>query len=290
MGRLMLEVDGRRFDGGAGGKRWIGRDGLDGWWDGVEPQYEEEIDPSGDGAYDPVAVTVGPRRVNVTLITDASSPVWASLDHRAWAASLSKRTDLGFRVYEEGVGWLSLRRAKIRGIPKVRPHRTDMRLTTITFTVWSADPRKYGEWKSVAIDAISPERGGLAMPVSPARGMDFNPEGDVSFPGVFHITNPGTADYFPIFSVTGPMDGFSITSEANTITYAGALAYGQKLVLSPYAGGRAVLDGTDVSHNLTRADWTAVQGDQRRGFLFSPEAPGGGAQLIIDYPPDGAYW
>lgn len=289
MGTLMLEVGGRRFDGGSAGKRWIGRDGLDGWWDGAETTFDEQSDPDGDGAYDPVTVNVGPRRVNVTLVTDASSPMWATLNHRSWAAALSKSTDLGFRVYEDGIGWLSLRNAKIRGKPRVTPNRNDMRLTTIMFTAWSADPRKYGEMVGFPIDAISPERGGLATPISPERGMDFAPGGEVTFPGVFHVNNPGTADFYPTFTVRGPVDGFTISTEERAITYAAPIGTGQSLVLSPYAGGRAVLDGVDVSHNLTRADWVPVQGQENRGYVFTPAAPGGGAQLQIDYP-DGAYW
>lgn len=291
MGRLMLDIGGRRFDGGNAGSHWIAKEGLEGWWDGAEPTYDEQQDPSGDGAYDPVTVNVGPRRVTVKLITDASSPAWASNDHRSWAASLSKMTDLGFRVYEAGVGWRSLRRAKIRGVPKVRPHPNDMRLTTIEATVWSADPRKYGAWQSFDIDAEASQRGGLVTPLSAPRGLSFGSAGDFSFPGVFRLHNPGTADYYPIFSARGPIyGGFTIVSGNEGLAFEGDIPRGKELTLSPYAGGRAVLDGTDVSHLLTRADWLAVEGSQERGFTFTPAEPGGGAQLTINFPPDGAYW
>ncbi|MBQ9917351.1 MAG: hypothetical protein IJO71_09145 [Microbacterium sp.] len=290
MGTLMLEIGGRRFDGGNGGRQWIAKGGLDDWWDGAEPTYEEQADPSGDGAYDPVTVNVGPRRVNIKLIIDASSPAWASNKDRAWAAALAKKTDVGFRVYESGVGWRSLRSAKIRGVPKVRPHPDDLRLTIIDATIWSADPRKYGTWESIDIDAIASEEGGLVTPLAAPRGLSFGTTGDFSFPGVFRLRNPGTADYFPIFSVRGPIGGFSINSGTEGITFDGEIPRGKQLILSPYAGGRAVLDGVDMSHLLTRADWLTVDGEQERGFVFSPVNPGGGAQLTINYPPDGAYW
>lgn len=291
MGRVMLEIDGRRFDGANGGSQWIAKGGLDDWWDGAEPTYEEQQDPSGDGAYDPVTVNVGPRRVNIKLVIDASTPAWASNKDRTWASALSKVTDLGFRVYEAGVGWRSLRRAKIRGVPKVRPHPDDHRLTIIDATVWSADPRKYGTWESVPIDATLSQRGGLVTPMVPHKGLSFGLSGDVSFPGVFRLLNPGTAEYYPIFRARGPMyGGFTITSENRQIAFGGDIPRGAELTLSPYAGGRAVLDGIDVSYRLTRADWLTVAGGEERGFLFSPAAADGGAQLIIDYPPDGAYW
>lgn len=284
---LRLEVGGRVADGNANGTLWIGSEGIDGWWDSAETQFEEDTQQDEDGAFDPTEVYLGPKRVQVHLIADASSSDWADLDVRTWASALAKSKDLGFRVWHAG-RWLSLRSAKIRGKVEVRPNRRDMRLTDIRFTVWSPYPQKYGVAKQITVDATYAPSGGLSFPIVEGGGLDFHEEGLPEFPGLVRIANPGTASFYPVFTVRGPMTSFTITSESNVLEYAAPIAHGQSLVLSPYAGGHAVLDGAVVSQNLTRAEWVPVAPGETRGFLFEPVAPGSDAQLLVDYP-DGAW-
>ena len=77
MSYLRLEVGGRIADGVKSGRLWIAKDGLDGWWDSTETLFDEDDRPDGDGAFDPVDVPLGPRRVNVALLSDALSTDWA---------------------------------------------------------------------------------------------------------------------------------------------------------------------------------------------------------------------
>lgn len=286
MSDLRLEVGGKIADGASNGNPWIGVDGLDGWWDSAETLFDETTLDTGDGAYDPTEVFLGPKRVQVVLLADASSPEWAELEVRTWAASLSKMTDLGFRVYSAG-RWLSLRNAKVRGAVSVRPNRRDMRLTEIRFTAWSHDPRKYGQTVRIEIDATASSQGGLVFPIIDSA-MNFNDLGDADFPGAFRIPNPGTADFYPVMTVTGPATSFKVTSEDSVIEYSATVLHGKKLVLSPYAGGRAVLEGADASYNLTRAEWISVQPGEDRGYLFEPVNPSANTKLLIEYP-DGAW-
>jgi hypothetical protein len=290
MGVLMLEVGGRKADAEANGKLWIGTDFSEsGWWDSGETLWDEETDSDRDGAADPVEVNVGPKRVDVTLLADASSPEWADTDIRVWASSLPKLgTDLGFRVYNAG-RWLYLRNAKIRGRVRVRPNRRDMRLTDIEFTVWSHDPRKYGEPQSLPLAANASDLSGLEFDLVDDALEFTGGDESASFPGVFTIANKGTADFYPWFRVSGPLDSFTITSDGNVIEYAAPVGADQELILSPYLGGRAVLDGTDVSTNLTQAGWVPVDGHQTRSYLFTPEDPGAGSTLTVEYW-DGAWW
>lgn len=285
---LILEVGGRRWHGRARGLLWIARDGLDGWWDSAETLYDENINPDGDGAFDPVEVNVGPKRVDVVLLADASSPEWAELDIRTWAASLPKMGDLGFRVYHAG-RWLSLRDSKIRGRVRVRPNRQDMRLTDIEFTVWSHDPRKYGTARSLPIAANASDLSGLEFDIADEALEFTGGDGTATFPGFFELTNTGTADFYPWFRISGPLTSFTITSDSNVLEYSGPVSASQELILSPYLGGRAVLDGVDVSTNLTQAGWVPVDGNQTRGYLFTPENPGAGSTLTVEYY-EGAWW
>lgn len=282
MGDLMLEVGGRRFDGAADGNAWIARDGLDGWWDSAETTFEEELVESGDGAFDPAEIVLGPKRVNVTLQVASSSPDWAENDTRRWASALARKQDIGFRVYHGGE-WLSLRAAKVRGNVKVAPNRADMRLTQIIFTAWSHDPIRYGEVASIDIAAVVAPSGGLRFPIVDGA-LDFGTSGSVSFPGGFAIKNEGTATA-PIkkYTLRGPFTSFTITSETHVIEYDGTVTADQTLVLTPLAGGRAELDGVDVSTNLTQADWVGVPPGGQRGYLFVPVNATAATQLTVDY-------
>ncbi|WP_100813009.1 hypothetical protein [Microbacterium lacus] len=287
MSDLMLDIDGVRFDGMPNGLRWIAKDGLDGWWDSAETTEESELLGDDDGEHEDVDVFVGGRRVNLDLWVESSSSDWAEKYVRRWASALSKKRDLRFRVFHAGE-WLSLRNARIRGKATVMPQRFAMNRTRIQMTVRSADPRKYGAPDHASIDATASVSGGLEFPLMDGS-LDFSTGDDVDFPGVFRIENPGTAPFFPWFRVTGPMDRFTITTETHVIEYDGPVEANEELILSPHIGGRALLDGVDVSHNMTRADWVPVDGGTTRGYLLTPENPRAGAQLTYEFW-RGTYW
>lgn len=288
MGYLTATLGGRTFDGSASGDAWIDRDGLDGWWDSPETGDDEEFVPGGDGAAEMSEVHVAPRRFTFKAVVECSTPEWAELKFRPWASSLAKLSDLQFGLFHAGQ-WRYLRRAQVRGRVRVQPHRDDMRRTTVELVVYSHDPRKYGPRQTIEIDAIAESSGGLRFPTVDGS-MDFGMEGLTEFPGVFRLENLGTAAYFPEkFVIRGKLGGFTITSEQSTIEYDGPVGVGDELVLTPYAGGRATLNGADVSHNLIRADWVAVQPGETRGYLFTPVDPQPGSKLTIVYP-EGAWW
>ena len=283
MDGVTVEIGGRRLHSGPHDSGWW-LTGLEGWFDAPTTRFDEDVVPEQDGAIDPSQVLVEPRRITVQGTCEVASAGWANTITRPWLASLAKSMDLGFRVYADG--WTLARRAKVRGQIKVRD--IDETFTEFEIPVWTADPRRYGEEKTLVVNATVAPTGGLAFPVVDGA-LSFGEAGAASFPGVFQVENPGTADFFPTFTVRGPVTDFTITSEGRVIEYAAPLAAGQELVLSPYLGGRAVLDGVDVSHNLTQAGWVPVEGGQTRGYFFNATDPGLGAQLEVTYPA-GAWW
>ena len=286
MDDLIVAVGGRKFYGRSHERRaWVLREGLEDWFDSPETQFTEDMIPEQDGAVDPDEVFVGPRRITVNLRASSSSEEYAAQELRPWAASLAKSKDLDFAIHMGG-RWLRLRKAKIRG--RVRTRRLIDGLTEFQLPVWAADPRKYGDSISSIVNATVAPVGGLGLPVVDGA-LNFGVLGAVSFPGVFQVRNPGTADFYPTFRVRGKVASFTITSEDRVIEYASPVGSGQELSLSPYLGGRAVLDGVDVSQNLTQAGWVPVEGGQTRGYFFNATDPGLGAQLEVTYP-NGAWW
>lgn len=285
---LMVDIGGIRLHENPEHTGWgVLRGGIgEGWWDSPDSRDEDDPLPGADGSFEQPEPIVEARRVTLRGAHVASSPEWSVTQTRSRLAALVKSADLGFRVWEAG-RWLALRRARIRGRVKVTEARPNV--AVFELTVYSADPRKYGPMRRVEMDAAVEPSGGLRFPMVDGA-VSFGTTGGVLFPGVFALRNPGTADFVPDrFTVIGPVDGFTITSESNVIEYAGAVPVGQQLVITPYAGGRATLGGADVSHNLLQADWVAVQPGETRGYLFTPDEPGAGARLIVDYP-EGAWW
>lgn len=285
---LMVDIGGIRLHENPEHTGWgVLRGGIgEGWWDSPDSRDEDDPLPGADGSFEQPEPIVEARRVTLRGAHVASSPEWSVTQTRSRLAALVKSADLGFRVWEAG-RWLALRRARIRGRVKVTEARPNV--AVFELTVYSADPRKYGPMRRVEMDAAVEPSGGLRFPMVDGA-VSFGTTGGVLFPGVFALRNPGTADFVPDrFTVIGPVDGFTITSESNVIEYSGAIPAGSELVLSPYLGGRAVLDGVDVSTNLLRADWVAVQPGETRGFLFTADTPGAGARLTVTYP-NGAWW
>ena len=284
---VIVEVAGRRFravDRHPSGW-WIHTNGLDDWWDSPETRFDDDPIPGQHGSFAPDAVLMGARMFAFTGRHESVSAEWAEREIRTWAAGIAPRLDLEFSVYNAG-RWLHLREAKIRG--RVRVREITDRICEFQLPIWTHDPRKYGDTRSFTVNATVIPQGGLALPVVDGA-LSFGAPGEVSFPGVFRITNPGTADLTPAFAVNGPLSGFTITSENRVIEYSAPIAAGQQLVLSPFLGGRAVLDGVDVSHNLPQAGWVPVDGGQTRGYFFNATDPGLGAQLEVTHP-DGAWW
>lgn len=284
---LMIEMGGIRLYGNPSYNGWgVLKDGIDGWWDSLDTRDEDDPVPGADGSFEPDDPLVESRTVTIRGAHVASSPEWSISQIRTALAALAKQANLGFRIWEAGQ-WVTLRNAQIRGRVKVAEHRRN--IARFELTVRSADPRKYGESRRIHLDALVEATGGLDFPIVDGA-ISFGGTGGVLFPGVFALTNPGTAEYFPsAFTITGPMAGFTIQSEQWVLEYDGEIPVGQQLVITPYAGGRAVLNGGDVSHNLLRAEWVPVRPGETRGYLFTPTDPGSGSGLMIDYP-IGAWW
>lgn len=284
MDGLMVEINGRRLHTVPGGDSWWLTE-MEGFFDSPGTRFDENLIPGGDGAFDPDEVLMEPRRPVLRGACEVSTPGWADTVARPWLASLARMDDVHFRAFV-GDQWLSLRRAKVRGQVKVRD--VDETFTEFEIPLWAADPVKYGPMRSLTVDPVQNPTGGLAFPVV-EDSLNFQSGSAAAFPGVFRIANAGTAPFYPTLTVRGPVDSFTIASESYVIEYAAAVPYGAELLLSPYLGGQATLNGVNVSHNLVQADWAPVNGGEARGYLFTPVGALPGAQLVVEHP-QGAWW
>lgn len=280
---VRVEIAGRRLYG----ERYEGWGLVDvpGLWDSASNRDLVEFVPGVDGDLSYEEPEMEGLRFTIQGRVVSSSPGWGKRD-RSWLRALAKRPDLEFRLFE-AESWRYLRGAQVDGRVRVATDYTGLR-TDFEIPVRCGDPRWYGVDSSFTVDAVAAPRGGLRFPIV-SGALAFGESGAVSFPGAFQIHNPGSAGFYPVFRVAGPVDSFTVSSESLVLEYVAPVPAGQVLTLSPYAGGRAVLAGADVSHNLTRAGWVPVDPDQTRGYLFTPLNPGLGAQLEVTYP-EGAWW
>lgn len=291
MGGVMVEFGGIRLYENPEHNGWgLAKDGLPDWWDSPDGRGEDDPIPGQDGLFDdPDPQLLDGRRVTVRGFFRASTMAWLRSEGKTALNALIRSSDLGFRVFD-GEVWQSIRRARIRGrIRQLERRRGDSPVLEFELTVLSPDPLKYGPMRQITLDAQQQVGGGLVYPIVDGA-LDYGVAGPVAFPGLFSITNMGSAAFIPErFTIVGPVaGGFTIVSDTYVIQYTGPIGRGQRLVLSPFAGGRAALDGVDQSHLLTRADWAPVEPAETRSYLFTPISPGPGSQLIIDHP-EGAY-
>lgn len=158
--------------------------------------------------------------------------------------------------------------------------------TTVTYQIQfhCPKPRKYGAAVNDQTGVATPG-GALEYPLDDP--LDYGAPGD---PGTVSLTNTGTADTAPAFTVTGDMpNGFTIThvQSGSRLVYSDAVLAGQTLRLDA-ADASVWLEGNaDRSAKLTVREWVRVPKKTTATWLF--EAAGSvGAQLIVEMRP--AWW
>lgn len=91
-----------------------------------------------------------------------------------------------------------------------------------------------------------------------AGGPPYHP-GSATTIDTASLTNPGDEDAWPTWTVTGPVDSIAVAVDGHTVGY-GPLVEGQVLIIDTDPRvQRALLDGTDVTGNLTSFDFAPVR-------------------------------
>lgn len=128
------------------------------------------------------------------------------------------------------------------------------------------DPRKYSTTAVSSATTVPTSTGGLDY--STGGGLDYTGGatgglvyGTPGASGVFSLSNTGTADSWPVWTLTGPLTNPTIINNntGQQIAYSGSIASGSTLVITTSPMGRSVLlNGNDVRSNLTYAQWFSV--------------------------------
>jgi len=269
---------------------------LEGWDDSPSNRVEDRPIPGLGGSSDPTEVLMNAREFVVAGIHIAGSQVVAETEVRSWLASLASRNDLTVEVHN--AAGIRVARCWVRGGARVR--RLDDVTTEFELPLFAPDGRKYGAETVQRLNSGIIAPGGLTMPITLADGVgafEFVPFSTVGGFGTNRITlrNPGQADSWVVFEADGPIPvGLSITSDGQELRLERAVGASSTpgspaLLLSPYAGGRAVLNGVDVTTDLVVADWMKVAPGQTRQFnVAALDEPGAGAYVQARLR--GAWW
>lgn len=157
-----------------------------------------------------------------------------------------------------------------------------------------SDPLRYGDLIS-ASTTFPVRTGGLRFPLysdgdgNDVGALDF---GEVSQTGRVLLTNDGTADSWPQFTIDGPVSsaGFEIVKVGTgaRLVFEDSVPTGSSLVLDA-ATGAAVIDGTaDRGGRLTWRDWAPVPAGGSAEFAFIPLGATSSAVLTATVRP--AFW
>lgn len=118
--------------------------------------------------------------------------------------------------------------------------------------------------------------------------LEFGEQGST---GRVSVSNEGTADSLPQFTVTGPVPPFQIVAvnSGRRLVFSRAVNAGDALVIDS-ATGVVVLNGGDVDYSgyLTTAEWTAIPAGGSESFAFLPVSGTGTGTLAVTWRP--AWW
>lgn len=220
------------------GSEWV-VEAVSGWGDGVGIRATRESRAGQDGEWD------------TTPLRQAREITWTgkvlSPDHAALELSGRLFTSLPLRgeAFGESEGLTLSARAYISDAPKFA-HLSDGASGAWQLTVVSPDPLLYGP-ATVSSTNLSDVAGtGLVYPL--AYPLDYGvPAGTT--PGSIAVNNAGTASYWPVLRVDGPVPNPVITlnETGDWIRYNGTLAAGQWLDID--CGARRVLLNGQVSQS-----------------------------------------
>jgi hypothetical protein len=254
---------------------------LDGWWSPPPVETNIENIPLGDGGFDAPTFR-RPKTFSINGVVQASTR--AAARTAAWdrLAGLSPTGGPMTLTVMDEAGTRQMQ-VRLASNPQVLPYGGQRAFFQIPLV--AADGRKYGplisQQRGIGLPAATD---GLTFPLFSDGTLSFG-----SFTGTNSVAlaNTGTAPTFPTFAVSGYFDsaGFVIVSDAGeVITFQRTVSPGSTVILSPYAGGRATIDGSDQTTYLTSPSWTPIPPKGSRAYtLFAAGQSDAGAGMTVTY-------
>jgi hypothetical protein len=228
------------------------------------------------------------RLITVTGHHVAASRAAAGLYADDLAAFLGDGTEGIFRVDDASLGtrWAEVYLAS-GGVEATWTGGVDV---SFQIHMVAPDSRKYGTPVVSAPTGVPTPGNGLVFPLFGSPNTGVLDIGSGGYPGRATVTNTGTADAGPVFSVWGEyVPGFTLTelTTGRRLVYTEVVTSGQELVLDANDGS-VTLDGyAPRDSKLVISDWTRLGRGESGTWQF--ESPGSvGAQFTVGVTP--AWW
>lgn len=223
----------------------------------------------------------GGRLVTITGDAVCPSDAVAALAEQQLAALLADGLDGVLEVTDTATVTMSAG-AGLFAEPKVG-YTNDLTLT-FQFQFLCPKPRRYGAAVN-AVTGVATPGGALEYPLD--NPLDY---GALGAPGTITLTNTGTADTAPVFTVTGDMpNGFTIThvQSGQQLVYPAPVLAGQTIRLDTSDASVWLEGNADRSSKLAVRGWVRLPRRTSGTWLF--EATGStGALMIVEVRP--AWW
>jgi len=243
-----------------------------GWWDAPPVKTGLSERSVGDGAFAVSRVdrAARPITVNGSYVGTDMQDTYTAL--RRIAALQANGVPSTFRVVEPFSDLQCV--VTLVGAPTL-PQKLFSPYFTYSFNVVAADPYLYGPTQTITAGAPA-SGGGLLFPLGSTSTAywDFGADGTS---GRVSVTNTGTADMYPVLSVTGGSTGGFVVTDVTSG------------VVVPFS--RLIPAGSVVSVNQrTGRAWIDDPANDVSGFLVSPDSViviGPGETHLIQYAPVG---
>ncbi|MFD0405025.1 hypothetical protein [Kitasatospora sp. NPDC127116] len=245
----------------AAGVAWtVAKDGLEGWSGaGVRSQYSDREADHGAWAG---KTYLGTRVITVagTIAAPDLATLDAAVDQLDAAASL---TDTLLTVAETAPKQVTVRRS---GAPLVK-YETD-RVARYSVMLTAADPRRYSTTLQSASVGLPAAGSGVTLPITLPLTI---PAGSSS--GTVTLTNAGSIGARPLFVITGPLPGFTLTAQypdstVRQLIYSDTLGAGDLLAIDTDAHS-VLLNGTGSRRRYMSGQWPEVPPRQTVTFAWS---------------------
>ena len=246
---ISLAVDGLTFtsDPASG---W-GLSDIGGWLPGPPVKTGSRPRSQADGDFDIAKFYRSARVLTPNGFLTADTEAAATAMRYAVAAIQSDGLPSSFVVNENGFVLTMI--VTLQGEPDIEMITETLYRYVLQFT--AADAKKYGV-ELVTTTGLGTSGTGLSFSLS--FPVDFGTPGD---PNTLVTTNPGTAETYSTFEVTGGLSGgfqLKCIETGQIMRFERAIPLGSVITVDPRTG-RASIDGqSDVSGFLTRRDWWSV--------------------------------
>jgi len=240
---------------------------LQGWYSSPAMRVDVEDRPNADGAFGSVRNYRAARALRFSGHLLGESVVAAQEElYDAFAAIQADGVPFQFSV-ETDAGTRTTT-ATLQGEAEVTPHPDFIGASVVARFV-CYDPIKYGPAQT-AQTGLPDVGGGLEYELGePSEALYYGALGDL---GRVTLTNSGTAETWPVFEVSGVLDGGFYLQNLDTgdvLRYDGVVPAGSTVSIDTRTGEVLVDDTSDASTYLTRDEFFSVPPGGTRTVQFN---------------------